>query len=260
MRPDEKLSSDFQTHQRAMARICLSKAWTELPGATSAKRVEVYRDLVFGGFKDTLDKAFPIAKRVLGPKEWSELVSKFVSEYPCESPQLWKMPQGLLEFVTNTGLGLERHPFLRDLLEFEWVEIEVQMMMDVELPKIVPSLNPWDEILVVNPEHRVSVLEYPVFQLGVDQLRSDDFKRHKGTYFLLTYRHPETDIVKYMQISPIVLSVLDKISSQKLTWRQAFEAILKDSNLEIENSPHMDLCDQALRSLLVNGAILGKAA
>lgn len=257
MLPSSDSSSDFKRYQREMVRFCLTKKSYNIPGISSHERVAVYRDLIFGGFQDALARAYPIAKRVLGKNIWDDLISTFVSSHPCPSPQLWQMPRELLNFVENSEWKAAEFPYLRDLLEFEWVEIEVGMMPEIELPSFKKSVDPWNEAIIINPVHQVSALMYPVFRMSIEELKNSS--QVSGRYFLLTYRDITTDIVKYCELSPLVLNVLDIIISRNCSWADAFEASIIDLGINSSIEHHSQMCRIALNMFVENGVLLGTA-
>lgn len=257
MQLNDNSNDDFKKYQRLLVRFCLSAETVDIPGTRSAERVEVYRDLIFGGFQDTLSRAYPITKRVLGEVNWNKLIYEFVASHPSSSPQLWQMPRGLLHYVENTKWGADDWPVLRDLLEFEWLEIEVGMMPDIEPRSYVKNVSDaLNEKLVVNPEHQVSTLQYPVFRMKISELKNPFEK--PGNYFLLTYRDADTDAVKYCELSPLVLSILDKIISNEVSWSTALDESVIELGLQRDLEHHKQMSHIALKMLLENGVILGK--
>jgi len=253
----------FQKYQELLADYCRTDQYHELPGVTSEERVRTYRRLIFNGFDDTLRKAYPITFKVLGEKEFSVLVNKFCSEFPSGSPQLWKMPHDLLQFVEQSRYSLDRFPYLRDLLEFEWVEIEVQMMPDLnksgDIAKVnLPVQDVLRERLVVNLEHKVVELTYPVFRLPLEQIKKieGDPKLHAGNYFLLTFRDPLTDKVHYTELSSFSLLALDALTRLNCTGLEAVKEAMRIAGL-IESEKIMIEAAKIFETFLDIGFILG---
>jgi len=251
-------SYNFQEYQRRFAEYCRTNVYPDIPGVGSEDRVSTYRRLVFNLVSDALTIAYPITVATLPAVEWQKLITKFFAEFPCSSPQLWKMPKGLLDFVEQTNFGLDRYPYLRDLLEFEWIEIEVQMMEDVEPDPYQQIIEPLlENFFIVNPEHRVSSLAYPIFRMTSEDLSQfKDNEVLKGNYFLLTFRHPETDKVHYSEISSFILLILDAVMTSKCSLREAIDKGAAQLKM-IVNEDLILKTLQAVQVLINNKVILG---
>ena len=100
--------------QESFARCCRTGD-TESFAGLEERRLEIYRKAVFNGVKRVLDKAYPLAQAALGP-DWDPLCMEFFANHDCSSPQLWQMPQGLVDYVTGRGTDI---PWLLELLYFE---------------------------------------------------------------------------------------------------------------------------------------------
>jgi hypothetical protein len=248
----------FQEHQEKLAEYCRTGGYQELPGIHSRERAETYRGLILNVVESTLSNAYPITRKVLGEEEWVRLVHAFFAEYPCQSPELWRMPYGLVAYVFQTGYGADFLPFLKDLLEFEWIEIEVYMMEDTAPVPYRSTGRLLDDGLVLNPSHRVTLLRYPVFQLSVDDLKADlsSVRGLEGLYPLLTYRHPETCHVYFVEISPFHLRLLQLIEQDGYAAREAAEISMKEFRLQ-DLEAGLSEVEAFLKQLLDDQVILG---
>ncbi len=216
-----------------------------------ADRLEVYIDLVQSGVKDTLKKAYPLAHSLLTEQEWGDITSAFFAEEDCPSPLLWKMPKAFLEFARKKSWDIKLDiPFLLDLLDFEWLEIEVFMMPDAPDLAFSREGNPLDEILYLNPESRIAVYTYPVFQ-KLSRTSPPD----QGAYPLLAYRHPDSGQVRFIALSPFFLSVLQQISLHTLPARKAIEKAAKE--FAIPKAKALKAAEGFLLSLIKERAIYG---
>jgi hypothetical protein len=65
-------------------------------------------------------------------------------------------------FTENPFPFKKQFPFLLELLQFEWLEIEVFMMEDADIPRFVPESTSKQKILVGNPEIKILGLQYPI--------------------------------------------------------------------------------------------------
>lgn len=215
------LSDETSRMQRALADYCRDADFRPLPGVRQ-ERASHYRRLVFGGVKTTLRNAYPIAYQTLGREAWEQLVETFFAEYACDSPQLWKMPRGLYDYVRETGYAAKIGcPYLNDLLLFEWTEIEVFMMEDKTHPAVSPISDLLNEPLVINREHRILKLSYPVFRL-----KGEELLNAKGSYLLVAYRNPSTMKVWFSELTPFTAAVVELLRDEPLRGVDVLEAAL----------------------------------
>ena len=252
MQQPHKLSKDTAALQSALAEVCRSGVVTEFPGTTSPTRVATYRSLIHGNFEDTLGSAYPIAKQTLGPKRWNAMVDAFVASHPSSSPQLWRMPEEFCRFVIAERFSEKfKRPYLDDLVRFEWVEIEVFMMEDLNPPPDSLKRDSSSGKLVVNHEFRALTVEYPVFEPI-----AEGFSKRKGLFQLVTFRNPATLQVEYLLASPLVLALLGTLQEKPRTLAEALEISCR--SLEIEVNPDMlDAAKALVQELFSRGMILG---
>ena len=210
-----------------------------------ADRADVYKDLVFNAFDSTLTRAYPIASAILGSARWKELVTDFIGSHPSSSPQLWRMPREFYQFVeTQPGDLLTAYPHLLDLLNFEWTEIEVFMMPDSPRPTAAELS---ERQLIVNADHRMLELEYPVFDADADWT---DLPR--GKYYLLVVRHPEALDVRFVELSAVYAAFFRALAAPESTVDEALSGV---PELELDDEESLSKFQDFLALLVSEGAI-----
>ncbi len=241
------LKEETSQIQYRLADFCRDNRFREIPGANE-ERAKHYRRLVFNGVKTALSNAYPIAKETLGKERWDALTTDFFARHPSSSPQLWKMPRELYEFVVSSRydemIGL---PYLKDLLLFEWVEIEIFLKEDSAIPPFKAPTDILNENLVLNPDYQILQLSYPVFKF-----RGADLVNKKGSYYLLVYRHASTQKVWFSELSAFAVAVVELLKDEPLTGAEAAEAALMFIGSDDEQG-----AEASLQRLLDDGVILG---
>lgn len=201
-----KNTFDFQSQLTAYA---LRGGTIDIPGIKN-KHIHHYHRLVYNNYNDSLQTAYPLTYNLLGEKEWDSLVKNFLENFKSNEPQIWKMPEGLLTYLSKENkhpLNL-KYPFLINLLQMEWLEVEVFMMEDEEPVAYTTQGSIQADALVLNPEFRICVLEYPVHLKKAKQITVED----KGQYFLWLHRHPESGKVFFTDLNIAHVQLLDVLT------------------------------------------------
>ncbi|MFO8002047.1 MAG: putative DNA-binding domain-containing protein [Marinilabilia sp.] len=206
------LNNTTHKAQSALAGFCRTGETPDINGVR-LDNLPHYRRLVRNIFNDTLTTAYPITHELLTHEEWKDLVNAFMREYSPSNPQVWQMPRELWEYVTTTEHPLLlKHPFLAELLWFEWLEVELYMMKDLKTSVNLNGKIEHDK-LVINPEHTLQHFNWPVFLKPPNQIKNED----QGHYFLIIYRHPESSRVQFMGLSPHIARLLEMLAERSAT-------------------------------------------
>lgn len=215
------LSPNTHKHQSSLANYCRTGNYSPIPGVKE-KNVARYRELVYNAVNDSLQAAYPLTYYLLAPEEWDTLVSEFFGSHRCQSPQVWQMPRELYEYAVETNHPLSsRYPFLFDLLLFEWKEVEVYMMEDEQTHSFSENFQ-GDCRIVLNPEIRVLLLEYPVHLNNAFEIAPED----KGTYFVCLHRHPATGRVLFTDIHYPHVQVIELLADHPAPEKELLSVFL----------------------------------
>ncbi|MBX7137710.1 MAG: DNA-binding domain-containing protein [Oligoflexia bacterium] len=235
---------------REFAQFCRTGEYHPIAGVRD-DRAQEYRRLAFNIVEHALRRAYPLTVRALGT-EWSGLIQRFYAEWPLVSPELWKMPRQLCDFVGGTQYGMATgRPWLNDLLRFEWLEIEVFMMEDVDPGVVNAKGDLAGQPVVLNQEVVFSRFEYPVFKVAADQLTAQ-----QGCFFLATYRHPQTLEACYTELSLLFLRVLEILQIQELSGSAAIERAASDLGIDLSGGDARRMLE-LLSAARSDGLILG---
>lgn len=202
------LQTDTYQQQSDLAEYCRTNKLTKNLQVRQ-DRIHHYRRLVFNVVDDSLLAAYPLLNNLLSESEWSNLVIEFFATHSCQSSQIWKMPGEFYEFIKSHDLDLKaKYPHLIDLIYFEWTEIEVFMLEDIEYPSIKTEGDWVNDQIAVNPEHKILQLSYPVHFKNSKSITEAD----KAEYFLLVFRERETGKVQFIDISALFAIVIENIN------------------------------------------------
>ncbi len=208
------LLPETKTIQSAMAMYCRTGDEITLPGVTP-NRIQNYRRLVFSVIEENIEAAFPIAFKYIDAEKWTVMLNDFFRNHKCQSYQVWQIAGEFYEYALAENFAEKfQLPFLNDLLKFEWEEMVIYNMEDIS-PKpyqiIGDTLN---DLLIVNPEHKLLQLKYPIHLYNPVTA-----KEKMGNYFILLYREYETGRVQFIDISVWFALVIEQLHAGNLTLK-----------------------------------------
>jgi len=245
------LSDHTYRYQSALAAYCRTGQYQAIPGV-HAGHVMHYRRLVYNVVDDMLQSAYPLTHHLLKEREWKALVQEFFSRHPCQSPQVWYMPRELYRYMLQVKHPLlQQYACLQELLWLEWTEVELFMMEDR------PAAYTRDgdllaDALVLNPEHCLQRLRYPVHVKPAKQITAND----QGDYFLVLFRRPDTGEVIFLNLSPVAAHMLERLAEGP----QPGEALIRQSCAawQLPVTPDLQAAGNSFFSqALESGLILG---
>ena len=226
--------------QSELAKYCRSGNPVALPGADNS-RLSHYRRLVYNIFDDSLQSAYPLTLQTLSDEEWDGLVHDFVVNHPSQSPQVWWMPRDFFRYISDLQHAIiNKYPYLPNLMEMEWLEVELFMMEDIKTERYQDSQST-DGKLVINPEHRLVRFDYPVHLKNTGQIHSED----QGNYFLVMHREPASGKIIFTDVSVFFARMTEILNLQALSVSDLITRTCSDFNLK----PNHDIEKQALKFL-----------
>jgi len=212
------LSVKTHQYQTDFANFCRTGNYTTIPGVNE-QNINHYRRLVFNNVYDSVSSAYPITKKLLGKKKWEKLVNRFFSSCDVQSPQIWYMPKEFKDYVISFELKLlNKYVFLSDLLNFEWLEIEVFMMPNEPI-KFLAETN----LYYLNPEIRLIKVAYPIHLKKAKEITEQDY----GTYFISLHRNQETGSVEFTNLSIPFVDILENLMEKPFTENEIITIIKK---------------------------------
>lgn len=237
--------SKTKTHQyqSALAKYCTTGELTDIPGINT-KHIHHYRRLVVNNVYDSVSSAYPLTLNLLGKERFDAVFHDFFSSQPLQNPQIWKMPKEFMVYIHHKRLDiLEEYRVLKQLLEFEWLEIEVYMMADIPFPKPTKP-----DVYLLNPEFRLMKLDYPIHIKPAKGITKED----KADYFVSLHRHPFSGNVHFTNLSIPFVDVLEHLSVEPLTRNEIYTVLSKYGNPKEIEQVLTPFLDKGIASGLIN--------
>ena len=198
----------------------------ELIGSIDRKGVNLYASLINTGQHDLMDSIYPGCAKLL-KKAWSEVVDDYMETSPSDHYHLNSAAKGFAKYLEAHGeKHLQRFPFLAELADYEWIELEIlesdevpEFGEDVALdsPEVFQNYGP-----VVNRVLATRTYEYPIAKV-VDWLK-DDIKLprrvKKEKTHLAIFREPEEQNSKFAELSELAALLLQRAAEQPVSYAE----------------------------------------
>lgn len=216
--------------------------------AVKIKGIQYYRHLIFNIIWDGISNAYPITTDFFGEEKMKELVNDFFAHHKCQTFQVWQMPKEFKDYIISHRQELcHQYLFLPDLLLFEWIEVEMFMMPDEDLPIHVSQGHIMKDKLIINPEIQILLLQYPVH---IKHPKFIDIK-DKAEYFVLVHRHPDDKDVFFTQISASSAKIIEALYENPLNMDE-IQALFPKHSLK-----QKEQIKQFIRECIQNKIIIG---
>jgi len=168
--------------------------------------LQVYQDLVYYRFLEVFEKAYPCFKKMVSEEKFSELIYRFL-KVGAKDPILWRVSGEFKEFlIKENDLELE---FLADLLEFEFLEVEMYMHKYTEYKQDEFSL---ESQYILSEDVNLRIFSFAVHHPDFDD-NPQIFER--GEYTVLFYYDEATQSIIQEEITPFVASFLQTITIER---------------------------------------------
>jgi hypothetical protein len=213
----------------------------------------LYHKHMKGKLSNLLINSFPFAQEVLGDDKWDKAIAQFLAEYATSSETPLSLCFAFYQFLLeNIAKQKNIANFFKDVVLFEYTLIELFHMENLPHVPFDTNGNHLETPLVLNPEHRLLSLDYPVFQ-NVTSLV------HKSPCYLLMYRHAITFTVEFIEISALYYNALKILSKQTISILEAVEISAERFSLSMNDIDIDEMLD-FVKELQNHGAIFGFAS
>lgn len=189
-----------------------SKTITE---SLDERGVRTYAELISIGRNDLMLSVYPGCARLLN-KKWKETVDDYFATCPPKHYRLNMSAARFSQYLKDNRLDLlQKFPYLSDLADYEWVEL--QLMEDRQLvnPQPHEALSRPEQFEksapIVNPVLSLRYYNYQV-PLIVEYLRDGEMPRNitPRDVIVAVYRDPETHIGRYVEVTPGIAHLIEQ--------------------------------------------------
>jgi hypothetical protein len=244
----------FQQYQYAFTAHIRDPRRCPRPDGVSARRMNVYVQLLYNNLESFLLACFPVTREVLGARKWGKLVRTFFAQHRCRTPLFRQIPEEFVRWLEESRRGHpEDPPFLPYLAHYEWVELALDVSpADQDLPSVDRRGDLLAGRPAVNPVAWLLTYPYPVHRISKRFRPSapDPEPSH-----ILVFRNLQ-DRVRFIVLNPVSARLVALLQPGRLTGREAIEQIVVELN---HPNPQAVLEGgrQTLESLRSEEAVLG---
>ncbi len=246
--------AEFQAYQAAFTAHLRHPSVHSKPAGINAKRMQVYREIVFNNFLARVRACFPGRLGILGKRRFSKLVRQCFSSQYFNSPLFKDIPGSFVAFMHSLTLADAELPeHTAQLAHYEWIELVLSRQVEPShadtLPEAIPEANALlHRVVKLTAVHRLLHYDFPVHQLS---------KKKKATTpvptFLLVYRTPEFQI-QFIQLNAVTFQLLKQLQTSHETAHHHLEH-LAQTLPQLTLTSVMDFGLQTLHTLHLKHAI-----
>lgn len=217
----------------------LAEAPPEVLREVDRKGVDLYANLMGYGHHDVMDSVYPFTKQLLG-KKWDAVVEDYLLKFPPDHYNFNRLCSKLSQYFTiYGGTLLEKYPFLPELADYEWIELEkMEEEKDIpshsheqlSTPEQIARLSP-----VVNPTVSVRDYRYDIIAISSEIEAGRKIGKVKPQRTLVAaYRHPKTYVGKFAEIGEAAAKLVE-MARTPITYQSLLPAVV---SLTPELEPH----------------------
>jgi hypothetical protein len=229
-------------------------SWAALGGEPT--RWQVYRRLVRGRVRQTVEHALPMFSSAIGASSFAALLDLFLARGVPRSPYLRDLPGELLAWLDGDDAAIDQGrqwpEFAHDLARYEWAELDVAYDA-APAPAPIATLS-MDGVAVLQPAHRLLDLGYPVHRVETE---AELAALAHEPITLCLFRDQATHEVQTLELTPIAATMLRSIDSGArlpLTQIVRNAAALHDVQVDVA---FVGALSELLASLTERGLLLG---
>lgn len=246
---DKPLS--FQAYQHAFTAHIRDPKNAKRPQGASARRMDVYAELLYNNIESFLLACFPVLRKVLGKRKWNHLVRGFFALHRSHTPFFRQIPDEFLQFLQNEWQPREDYPdYLMELAHYEWIELALSVSVrDEQLPEFDAAGDLIDGRPLLNPVLANLAYRYPVHRIRPRA------KVAQSPAYLLVFRNQDMQ-VRFMEQSAVSARLLALLEEGGQTGQ---EAVVRLAAELVQDNPDRlaGFARGYLEELRQAGAVLG---
>ena len=206
---------------RALARHVRDPGAHAGPPGIEARRLKVYRDLVYNNLEGLLAGTFPVIRKTLGDADWSVLVRGFLARHHARTPLFPELGRELVAFLQ--AQPDPQRPWLAELAHYEWAELGLQLS-DAAMPAHDPAGDLLEGVPVLSTLAWPLAYRWPVDRIGP---AFQPLEAPPHPTLVLLRREPDGRI-HFSALSPLLFRLLELVDGNTTRSGRALLRTLAD--------------------------------
>ena len=244
----------FQRYQLAFTAHLRDPRAHPRPRKVEARRMALYRELLYNSVESALLACFPVLRRILGQRKWGRLVRNFLSLHRSHTTYFRQIPDEFIQFLQHEWTpATDYPPFMLELAHYEWIELVLSVSTrEADLSGLDTRADLLERCPVLNPVMALLGYVYPVHRIGP---RFKPVEAPAQTTQLLVLRD-RADRMRFIVLNPVSARLLSLLETGELSGRAALLKLAEEihhPDPEIMLRFGMDI----LQNLHAEQAILG---
>ena len=244
----------FQRYQLAFTAHLRDPGAHPRPRKVEARRMALYRELLYNSVESALLTCFPVLRRILGKRKWGRLVRNFLALHRSHTTYFRQIPDEFIQFLQHEWTpAADYPPFMLELAHYEWIELVLSVSArEADLSVLDTCADLLQRCPVLNPVMAQLNYAYPVHRLGP---KFRPVEAPAQTTHLLVLRDL-ADRMRFIVLNPVSARLVSLLETGELSGRAALLKLAEEihhPDPEIMLRFGMDM----LQNLHAEQAILG---
>jgi len=226
--------ADLRARQFALSRHLRDPGAVPAPDGIEARRIGIYRDLLYNNLQGLLAGNFPVIRRTLDDDAWHAMVRAFYAGHRCRTPLFTEIGR---EFVRWLEARIDEDaalpPWLPELAHYEWVELALQISDAVAPGDVATDLGTdtgaalLSGVPVPSPWAWALAYRWPVHRIGPDHQPAQPPEQPT----LILARRDADGEVRFAQLSPLVFRLLELLGDGERSGRDCLVALAAEAGV-----------------------------
>jgi hypothetical protein len=197
------------------------------PPGIEARRMAIYRELVFANIEGLLAGAFPVLRSIHDDADWHALVRAFLRDHRATSPLFPELPREFVRFLQARGDA--DPPWFAELAHYEWIEVALDYAEAGALAP-VPS-DPLDSPLQASPLAWPLAYAWPVHRLAPGHV--PDAPPAEPTCLLV--QRDADGRVRFHEIGVVAFHLVERVAARPgVTGAMHLEAMAREAGIDAD--------------------------
>ena len=196
------------------------------PPGIEARRMAIYRELVFANVEGLLAGGFPVLRAILADAAWRALVRAFLRDHRATSPLFPELPREFVRFLQDRQAD---PPWIAELAHYEWIEVALDYAEAGPLPSV--PFDPLDSPLQASPLAWPLAYAWPVHRLAPGHV--PDAPPAEPTCLLV--QRDADGRVRFHEIGVVAFHLVERVAAQPgVTGAMHLDAMAREAGIEAE--------------------------